>query len=282
MHTVRDAGTLFGNSFNVAEGLTGGWLGAPSVFSLAQVTRMTFVSDLVLAPVGITLHAQHLSPAAWRGAAIEVPSLGLLVIGLIGFWVLGQLLAAVYLRWAAATWRGPKNSECWQGWKGFLRLAAGWPSTASCWAPSFVVLRLPLAVSLALLWVSSSSALAMLMLLFSGVALWLTLWFLVSLFFVNEAILLNRQPVGRAILQSIALVHNNFWPTMGFALLVNLLMYGFRVVWEIMGRTPVGAGLAIVGNAYLATSLLLAVFVFYDALSRRAVVRRMVTGKGQS
>jgi hypothetical protein len=48
--------------------------------------------------------------------------------------------------------------------------------------------------------------------------------------------------------------------------LINLLLVGFRSVWGIVGRNPAGAMLAIAGNAYLATAMLLAVFSFYRGL----------------
>jgi hypothetical protein len=136
------------------------------------------------------------------------------------------------------------------------------------------VLRLPLAIALTMLNFSNSSILAMLALMFAGVALWLTLWFLTATFFVNEAILLEGQPVGRSIARSATLVHQNFGRAIGLVAMINLLLEGFRVVWGYVGQTPLGAALAILGNAYLATSMLMATFAFYEGLRKATVPQR--------
>jgi len=52
-------------------------------------------------------------------------------------------------------------------------------------------------------------------------------------------------------------------------LAINLLMLGFRAVWGLIGSTPFGAIVAIMGNAYLATAMLLAVFAYYENLRSR-------------
>jgi hypothetical protein len=186
---------------------------------------------------------------------------------------------------SAAVSEGPSRSAAlpgnmpWAGLRGLLSLTLRLAGFSILIGVIVMVLRLPLAFALGLLWVSNSSILGGLMLLFGGVALWLTLWFLVSLFFVNEAILLDEQSVLRGVLRSVVLVHNNFWPTLGLGVLINLLMYGFRAVWGILGHNVVGSAVAIALNAYLSTGMLLAIFAFYESLSRRTGARRVVGSK---
>lgn len=306
-----------GSTFNLLDGIGGGWLGAPSALSATQVTRMTFISDLVLAPAGLAIPLPRMGASPWQGAPIEVTSLGMLLLLMVGFWVVGQVLVAAYLRWCGTSWRTsppaplvirgvraraarpdrgaahptptvPAASESaaalagnrpWAGLRGLLSLTLRLAGFSILIGAIVMVLRLPLAFALGLLWVSNSSVLGGLMLLFGGVALWLTLWFLVSLFFVNEAILLDEQSVLRGVLRSVVLVHNNFWPTLGLGVLINLLMYGFRAVWGILGHNVVGSAVAIALNAYLSTGMLLAIFAFYESLSRRTGARRVVGSK---
>lgn len=306
-----------GSTFNLLDGIGGGWLGAPSALSATQVTRMTFISDLVLAPAGLAIPVPRMGASPWQGAPIEVTSLGMLLLLMVGFWVVGQVLVAAYLRWCGTSWRTsppaplvirgvraraarpdrgaahptptvPAASESaaalagnrpWAGLRGLLSLTLRLTGFSILIGAIVMVLRLPLAFALGLLWVSNSSVLGGLMLLFGGVALWLTLWFLVSLFFVNEAILLDEQSVLRGVLRSVVLVHNNFWPTLGLGVLINLLMYGFRAVWGILGHNVVGSAVAIALNAYLSTGMLLAIFAFYESLSRRTGARRVVGSK---
>ena len=306
-----------GSTFNLLDGISGGWLGAPSALSATQVTRMTFISDLVLAPAGLAIPVPRMGASPWQGAPIEVTSLGMLLLLMVGFWVVGQVLVAAYLRWCGTSWRTsppaplvirgvraraarpdrgaahptptvPAASEStavlagnrpWAGLRGLLSLTLRLAGFSILIGAIVMVLRLPLAFALGLLWVSNSSVLGGLMLLFGGVALWLTLWFLVSLFFVNEAILLDEQSVLRGVLRSVVLVHNNFWPTLGLGVLINLLMYGFRAVWGILGHNVVGSAVAIALNAYLSTGMLLAIFAFYESLSRRTGARRVVGSK---
>ena len=306
-----------GSTFNLLDGIGGGWLGAPSALSATQVTRMTFISDLVLAPAGLAIPVPRMGASPWQGAPIEVTSLGMLLLLMVGFWVAGQVLVAAYLRWCGTSWRTsppaplvirgvraraarpgrgaadptptvPAASESaaalagnrpWAGLRGLLSLTLRLAGFSILIGAIVMVLRLPLAFALGLLWVSNSSVLGGLMLLFGGVALWLTLWFLVSLFFVNEAILLDEQSVLRGVLRSVVLVHNNFWPTLGLGVLINLLMYGFRAVWGILGHNVVGSAVAIALNAYLSTGMLLAIFAFYESLSRRTGARRVVGSK---
>jgi hypothetical protein len=109
-----------------------------------------------------------------------------------------------------------------------------------------------------------------------GITLWALLWFLTSLFFVSEAILLppGNQPLWRSTLQSLAVIRGQGLRTLGLILTINLLMVGFRAVWGLLGQTPGGAVVAIVANAYLATSMLLAIFAYYEELNRLWQARR--------
>ncbi len=266
--SIRDAVGQVGGQLNLAEALTGGWLGMPSVLSGSQVTRMTFISDLVLAPAGLTVELPRIATAPFAGGTMEIGQWGMLLLAVAGLWLGGQLLAALYLRWVASSWL---CENCWSGARGLLGLALQLAGFSIVVAAAITLLRLPLAFALTLLMLSSNPGLGVLAMMVGGLALWLTLWFLTALFFVIEAILLEHQNVWRSLVRSAQLVHRNFSAAMSLALVINVLVLGFRVVWGLIGDTSVGTVLAIVGNAYLSTSMLLASFAFYADLRKRAV-----------
>jgi hypothetical protein len=232
---------------------------------------MTFISDLVLAPAGLSLQMARMTAPPLQGAALELSSVGLMLLSLAAFWLVGQLLVAFFLRWVASSWL---CRECWSGVRGFLALFLQLSVFSVVIGIAIVLLQVPLGLAVTLLMLSSNGALGLLALVVGGVALWLTLWFLMAIFFVNEAILLERQSFWKALLRSAALVHQNFGSTLTLAALINLLMYGFRAVWDMLGATPWGAGLAILGNAFLSTSMLMAAFAYYDDLRKRALVHK--------
>jgi hypothetical protein len=93
------------------------------------------------------------------------------------------------------------------------------------------------------------------------------------LFFVCEAVLLDRQALWPGMVHSMALVRSSSLRTVGLVLIINVLMLGFRALWGLIGQSPIGGGLAILANAYLATGMLLGVFFYYEDLRARWLVR---------
>jgi len=321
--SFREGMTLLGSILNLADALAAAWLAPPSVLSLVQGTRMTFISDLVLAPLGLGPPLSRLAPSPWQAAPIQVTGFGAALLLVVGLWLIGQLLAALYLRWAATGWSDPfgrgkggarsasTNANMgdevpaangtqsdtpgadastaegaapatgageqaavapayrWAGWRGLLALTVRLTSFSLLLGALVFLLRLPLVLALVLTTFSTGNAAMFVALLFGGLALWMLLWFLLSFYFVSEAVVLDQQPVWKGILQSVTLVRSNFWATLGLGVIVNLLMWGFRAIWGFVGSTAVGAVVGILGNAYLATGMLLAIFTFYRELDRR-------------
>ena len=129
---------------------------------------------------------------------------------------------------------------------------------------SVFVLRMPLAVAMSLLVLSGSGATALLFAVIGGITLWMLLWFLTSFFFVSESVLIDHQPLLGSIMRSVALVRLQSLSTIGLVMMVNLVMLGFRAVWGLIGQSPAGALFAMAANAYLATSIVLAIFAYYE------------------
>lgn len=99
-----------------------------------------------------------------------------------------------------------------------------------------------------------------LLVLFSGAVLVLFFY----LYFVTAAVVMDNLPVHLAMIQSFALVRNNFWATLGFVVLYNVISAGIALLMrQLTGWMPVGTLAAIAINAYIGSGLTMALLVFY-------------------
>jgi hypothetical protein len=84
------------------------------------------------------------------------------------------------------------------------------------------------------------------------------------LYFVTAALVMDNVPLTAAIGRSLRLVQENFWPTLGFILLSNLITLGIALLLVQLASIALWSALAaIVINAYIGTGLSLALLVFY-------------------
>ena len=143
-------------------------------------------------------------------------------------------------------------------------------------------LRLPLGFLLALIMFTGSGVGAFLFAVVGGITLWVILWLLTSLYFAGDAILLDGQPLLQSLTRSILLARTQSLATIGLAAAINLVVVGFRVVWGLIGQRPAGAVLAMAGNAYLGTGMMLAVFVYYQDRRRKWEALAASAGKRTS
>lgn len=127
----------------------------------------------------------------------------------------------------------------------------------------FIVLlaaSVPVALATALLTLVNPALGSVVILVFSGAVL-IVLFYL---YFVTAAVVVDDLPVHGAMHQSFVLVRSNFWATLGFVLLYNLITLGIAL---LMGRvadmTAAGMLLAILLNAYVGSGLTMALLVFY-------------------
>jgi hypothetical protein len=266
----------FGASSNLADFITGSWLGTPSLIAVGSGSRLTFLSDLIMTPFGLGLSIPAVAAAPWR-SQVEVTSLWGVLLSACLFWIAGQALLVVFLRLASLGRSGSSVSEAlgasrWNGMRGFFALA--WRVVAFSVVLWLVVwvLRLPIGVMATFLLISGGSVAGVLFALVGGITLWLLAWFLISFFFVGEGLLLDGQTLWRSILQSVALVRFNGVASIGLATVVNLILLGFRAVWGLVGQQPLGAVIGMLGNAFLVTAMMLAVFAYYESLRDRWLV----------
>ena len=90
------------------------------------------------------------------------------------------------------------------------------------------------------------------------------LWAAVYLYFVDGAIFVAESGVFLAIRQSFQTVRRHFWSALGLILVSVIIGIGMSIVWSRL--VPTGLPwviLASVGNAYIATGLIAASFIYF-------------------
>ncbi len=92
----------------------------------------------------------------------------------------------------------------------------------------------------------------------------ITLLVFFYLYFVAAALVMDNTPLPAAVLRSLRLVRDNFWPTLGFILLSNVISLGIALLLVQLANLAPWAGLAAIAlNAYIGTGLSMAFLVFY-------------------
>jgi hypothetical protein len=324
---MREVLTRFGANANLVDAITGNWLGPSSALLVVQSTRQTFVSDTLLAPLGLSLDLPQVAAFPWQGAPIEINSLWTAALTFLGFWLIGQLLVAIYfmqcsrplragiagrarnqprladgyapLASALAETADPPNddageplaaepdvvpiaagespvrpapaagTERWTGAQGVLGLAVRLTAFSLLLSVVVLLMRLPLGAAVLMTAFSAGAGAGILFALVGGITLWALLWFLTSVYFSSEGIVFEGQPVWRSVLQSLLMIRGQVLSTFGLVLTVNVVLLGFRAVWGLIGKTPVGGAVAILGNGFLTTGMLLAIFVYFGEMRRR-------------
>jgi hypothetical protein len=125
---------------------------------------------------------------------------------------------------------------------------------------ALVVGSVPIALATAVLTLISPFIGSLVLLVMSGALLVLFFY----LYFVTAAVVMDNLPVHRAIMQSFVLVRNNFWATLGFVVLYNLITLGFAYIMTNLAEiTPFGTIAAILIYAYIGSGLAMGLLVFY-------------------
>lgn len=123
-----------------------------------------------------------------------------------------------------------------------------------------LMLYIPVGVGIAVLMLISPTLGFGAMMLVSGL---LTVIFL-YLYFVTAGLVLDNLTVRAAVMRSIVLVRNEFWTTLGFFLMTNLISVGIALLLrEVATLGLVGlVGSALI-NAFVGTGLAVALLIFY-------------------
>jgi hypothetical protein len=78
-----------------------------------------------------------------------------------------------------------------------------------------------------------------------------------------RAVVLDNVGIARAVLNSLAVVNRSLLAVILFVALTSVIQTGLGLLWGNLMRGVVGTLVAIVGNAFVGTGLLVAGFVFY-------------------
>ncbi len=93
--------------------------------------------------------------------------------------------------------------------------------------------------------------------------LMLVLWAWLYLLFAVYAIFVSGANLWQAIVSSVTVFRYNFWSALGLICLVYLINVGFQIIWQALVGTVWGALGADVANAFLGSSLIAALMLFY-------------------
>jgi len=265
---LQQIATQAGAEMNLFHYLTGSWPGIPSALTAPQSARLTFISDMIFAPVGLGPNLPRVAASPWQRHPLEVSSVWVAFLLALVLWLIGQGFVALFLHWAAN--RPVDDAEqtsfqaAWSGPKGLVLLFGNLVVLSLILGVAMLFLRIPLAVLLTVIYLTGSSGGALLFAVIGGITLWMVLWFLSSLYFASDAIVLDHQSVLRSMMLSARIARLQSFPIIGMAILVNLLMVGFRAVWGLIGQNAVGAVVAMAGNAFLGTAMILGIFAYYQ------------------
>ena len=123
-----------------------------------------------------------------------------------------------------------------------------------------LMLYIPTAVGVTVLMLISPALGAGAMMLMGGLVTVIFFY----LYFVTVGLVLDNLSVRAAVMRSIVLVRHNFWSTLGFFLLTNLISVGITLLLrEIVAVGVVGVALGALINAFVGTGLAMALLIFY-------------------
>jgi hypothetical protein len=284
INLVYDLMVEVGKSVNVGAAITSGWLAPTSALAPAQATRYLMISDAVLAPINMGVPIKPVGPAPWQGPAFELGSVWGVMAVVALLWVVAHLIAALYFRQVSVSLRNSgigaapvdgslpvsrqSNGRGESIFRGWLPLAACFAAISLFASIAAFLLRLPLVLVTTLAVFSGSAAAQLLFVIGGGITLWLTMWFLSSLYFVGDALAFSRQTLWPSLMQSLMLARANSFRVLILAVVVNVLLLGARAIWGFMGSNPAGAILAIILNGYLITAMTIGIYVYYKDLRR--------------
>jgi hypothetical protein len=216
-------------------------------------------------------------PTPVATASWQLTGVGALIGAAVGLELLGMLIGCLYLAILAQQVRDNRVTvarlgRAWFYWLsvlGFLVLALGVSLAISI--PLALVIGVVQVVIPGLgqvLWVLALAAIQVAAILM-----------MIYLFFLVDAIVVSEVGPWQAAVKSAQVVANNFWPTVGFIVLVYVISLGMQVIWTAMGKTLFGTGVAIVANAYVASGLTAASMLFYQTRVSRLPAVRGVLGR---
>lgn len=215
-----------------------------------------------------------IAPTPMAGRPVwQVGSLGVLGGVILATQLVGILIGCLYLGLIAQKIRDGKVipralvRQVWSYWLsvlGFILLAIG----------LVAVVSIPVGLAIGLVQLVAPAV---------GVALWFAalagaqiaiVLLMIYLFFLVDAIVVSEAGPVRAAVNSARVVANNFWSTVGFIVIIYIILLGTQVIWTALSHNSAGLLVAIIGNAYVSSGIAAASMIYYQTrLSRLPAAR---------
>lgn len=221
--------------------------GLPGVPSLMATTR----ADMTLLPVDrMVTELTSVWQALLWGLAIVLA---------------GTLLTSIYVSWVGRAVmtdyreeeRHPVTTHTLQTWSRILLFILGLLIL-------IIILGIPVVFLITLLMLLGQGVGILMLNLASIFLLWFGVWMAIYLYFVIDAIVLNRVNVLRAVWNSVNVVLRSFWPTVGLILLVNVISGGMTLILQKLAFASWSLLLGIMANAFVGSGLTAASLIFYS------------------
>ncbi len=223
--------------------------------ALNSVTHLPSLFRLDKYPSGVV---NVTSPVSAWAFTQQLAAPELMVVLFVPMFLLGLLLAAIYLEWIA---QGVRPLETPAPGAALVRIARLWLRLMGYALVLFgVALSGTLMMGLVQSIVPSPELAGFFTLLFMVGLFWLTIYF----YFVIAAMAVGGVNVLVAIRRSVLLFRIFFWSTIGLVVLSVFLNRGLAIVWDGLAVTSFGVVIAIAANAYIGTSLIAAAMVYYQ------------------
>ncbi len=232
--------------------------------SLAQMGEYSNLFNLLVSNSLLHVPSAVVAIGPAPGAAVQIISnlAAALALALL-FWLIGVLIGVIYLTQLAHSLplgNGPRALPWAQGARLVVKHWALIVAFVALTALALFAVSLPLIFGITLVSLVSPALASGLGFVLSG-AIFLVLFYL---YFVAAAIVMDDATLPMAVAGSVRLVRANFWATVGFIVLTNLIGIGFLLlVNQVAALAPLGATVAILVNAYIGTGLAMAWLVFY-------------------
>ncbi|MFZ1755554.1 MAG: hypothetical protein WBO46_27115 [Caldilineaceae bacterium] len=224
-----------------------------NLFDLLVSSSLYHVPSLLVSQPGLKTGQQ-----SWEIVSLWNAGSGALLLGLAGL-----LIGVVYMNLLARVVPLGEGEKIGAAPRLFSRLLHHWLRSIGFLLAVFLLLLMiyiPTAVVITLLMLLSPALGAGAMMLMGG----LVTVILFYLYFVTVALVLDNLPVRGAIMRSIVLIRHNFWSTIGFFLLTNLISVGMALLLrDVVGIGVIGLVLAAIVNAFVGTGLAIALLIFY-------------------
>lgn len=223
-------------------------------------TGFNLFSALRTFPLGVfSLMGSNLainSPLGVR-PAVEISSVFLFLVLLLGLMLVGWLLGAVYFQTVARAALGREQTSGWV-WGLFQSLVL-----AGFWTFLFFLANLPLLIFFYLLTLVDGLFLSLMLFILLLPLTWLGM----AVFFSFHGIFARRQNLFVSAWNSLRLLRYGLPPLGWFSMLALVISQGLNLLWQIPEADSWMVGIGIIGHAFVSTSLLAASFIYYRDLN---------------